>query len=123
RGKRDEIQAAVVEVGLEQAIEREQSGKHGCDPKHARADLRQKSEIGADAQRHQRCDRGKESERQRGAAPGTRGKAQITPQERTDHAAPNVRFSQAIPSGSCVATSATPPAAPCAVISSAAYFF
>ncbi len=68
RREREEIEAAVLEIGLEETVERQQAGQHRGDPEHAAGDAAEQLEVGADAQRYQRGDGGEEGERQERAA-------------------------------------------------------
>ena len=45
RRERQEIEAAILEIGLEQAIEGEERRKHGCNPKYPGGNASQKREI------------------------------------------------------------------------------
>ena len=67
RRQRDHIERAVLEIGLEQTVEREQRRQHRRDPQHAARDAREQGQIRADAERHQRRHR-----RRRTPAPASR---------------------------------------------------
>ena len=52
----DQVERAVLVVGGEQPVERQQAGEQRAEPQDRRADAREQREIGADRERHQRHD-------------------------------------------------------------------
>ena len=111
----DQVEAAVLEIGLEQPIERQQGRQHGRHPQHTSGDARQQAQIGADAQRHQRDDTREEGERQRGTAPCPYRKTDVAREqcEEWGHRA-NLSVSHSKPMASCVEATTIPPDAQCA---------
>ena len=56
RAHHDQIERAVLVIGGEQPVEREQARQQRAEPQDRRADAREQREIGPDRERHQRHD-------------------------------------------------------------------
>ncbi len=114
----DGVERAVLEIRLEQAVEREQRRQHRADPQHAARDAREQGKVRADAERHQRRHGRKET-----PAPASRclprarrGGCREEGARSCEHPVARSRC----PAVPCVAMTAMPPPAQCAEMRPAA---
>ncbi len=116
-----ELERAVLLVGLEQAVEPDQRREKRSDPQNGRADARQEVEIGADREGQDGDERKIEDEAEAEAAADPGGELEVARDEGKKRARhPPILISEAgMPIGSCVAATIRPPAARCSLMSPA----
>ena len=73
--ERQDVEGAVLLVGLEEPVEREQAGEQRADPERAGGEAGEPAGLGADAERHEQDDDEEEGEAEAGAAAGAEGEA------------------------------------------------
>src|SRR5580704_5124465 len=112
--QQQQVERAVLVVGREQAIERQQRGEEGGAPQDTRGDARQQVGLGADAERKQHGRYDEEGEHDGDIARTPPDKAQVTRNQSGEAAhACSSRELAVIPRSAWVAAIARPPAARC----------
>ncbi len=81
-GEDQEIERAVLAVGLEQPVEAEQAGEQRADPEDRRADAGKQVEIGPDAEGDRRDHRQEEQNAGQRPAAGADAEPHIAEEER-----------------------------------------
>ena len=110
----DQIERAVVMVGHEQPVEREQACQQRAEPEDRRSEPRQQRQIGSDRERHQHHHGEKEQHADQRAAADPQRDPDVPANQGGErgHDAPPIRNSRAaIPSGAWVAATIRPPRA------------
>src|SRR3546814_12008733 len=79
RGQQDLLEAAVLEIGEEEALQRQQHGEQRHHPDDAGGDARKEVRLGPDAEGKERCSQHEEQHRKPGAGARAKRQAEDTP--------------------------------------------